>query len=154
MLPIEIITEEILPRLPAKSLLRFRCVCRLFKTLISSPGFINLHLERSQSLSSRPDRYLILVGRKQERDLYSFGIDSLELPHATITKKLLPLPRDFEGLRTICNFVVGSCNGLLCIRATFTFDVSRLFLVNPCTGVHRIIHLDHTHALIRSKHLC
>ncbi|KAJ8436849.1 LOW QUALITY PROTEIN: hypothetical protein Cgig2_026173 [Carnegiea gigantea] len=139
MLPIEIITEEILPRLPAKSLLRFRCI---LQTLISSPESSNRHLQHSQSQSSRPDRYLILVGKKQERDLFSFGVHRLAG---------IALPRDFEGLSTLCNFVVGSCNGLLCTRATFTFDVSRLFLVNPCTAVHRIIHLDHTHALIRSN---
>ncbi|RXH90692.1 hypothetical protein DVH24_035456 [Malus domestica] len=43
----EEILFEILVRLPVKSLLRFRCVCKSWNTLISSPDFRNAHLEKN-----------------------------------------------------------------------------------------------------------
>src|ERR1044072_3199964 len=41
-LPEELIVE-ILLRVPARSLLRFRCVCKSWKTLISNPQFVKDH---------------------------------------------------------------------------------------------------------------
>lgn len=44
-LPLELVTE-VLVRLPVMSLLRFRCVCKAWCSLISSPDFASLHLSR------------------------------------------------------------------------------------------------------------
>uniref|UniRef100_A0A7C9DAS0 F-box domain-containing protein n=1 Tax=Opuntia streptacantha TaxID=393608 RepID=A0A7C9DAS0_OPUST len=44
-LPMELVTE-LLVRLPVKSLVRFRCVCKEWCSLISSPDFASLHLTR------------------------------------------------------------------------------------------------------------
>ncbi|GJT37730.1 probable inactive receptor kinase [Tanacetum coccineum] len=55
-LPREIIEWEILPRLPAKSLPQFMCVCKQWRSLISSCEFTrkNLHyLKNQQSLTHR-----------------------------------------------------------------------------------------------------
>ena len=39
---------EILSRLPVKTLMQFKCVCKSWKTLIShDPSFVKLHLQRS-----------------------------------------------------------------------------------------------------------
>ncbi|KAJ9701334.1 hypothetical protein PVL29_006608 [Vitis rotundifolia] len=40
----EVIMVDILSRLPVKSLLRFRCVCKAWCTLISRPQFVETHL--------------------------------------------------------------------------------------------------------------
>ncbi|XP_026429849.1 F-box/kelch-repeat protein At4g19930-like [Papaver somniferum] len=48
----ELIISEILSRLPAKSLMRFKCVCKIWQSLIQKdPHFISLHFTRSQTRS-------------------------------------------------------------------------------------------------------
>ncbi|XVF61446.1 hypothetical protein PTKIN_Ptkin08bG0130200 [Pterospermum kingtungense] len=43
------ITDEILPRLPVKSLVRFECVCKSWRSLITSPPFTRNHFKRAMS---------------------------------------------------------------------------------------------------------
>ncbi|XP_062009189.1 F-box/kelch-repeat protein At3g06240-like isoform X1 [Rosa rugosa] len=43
-LDLDCVIDDILSRLPAKSLLRFRCVCKAWRALISDPYFIRKHL--------------------------------------------------------------------------------------------------------------
>ncbi|XP_044384962.1 F-box protein At3g07870-like [Triticum aestivum] len=50
---------EILLRLPVKSLLKFKCVCKDWHAIISGPSFIRMHLERSVSNQQRQSCYLI-----------------------------------------------------------------------------------------------
>ena len=45
-LPDELITE-VLSFLPVRSLMRLKCVCKSWKTLISDSTFVKLHLKRS-----------------------------------------------------------------------------------------------------------
>ncbi|XP_040369750.1 F-box protein At2g23160 isoform X2 [Rosa chinensis] len=45
-LDFDAVIVEILSWLPAKSLLRFRCVCKAWRALISDPYFIRKHLSR------------------------------------------------------------------------------------------------------------
>jgi hypothetical protein len=48
-LPEELVLDEILIRLPVKSLLRFKCVSKAWRTAISDPSFIRTHLQLSAS---------------------------------------------------------------------------------------------------------
>jgi hypothetical protein len=45
-LPDEVVVD-ILHRLPVKSLIRFRCVCKSWNSLIQTPAFIDSHLNQS-----------------------------------------------------------------------------------------------------------
>ena len=45
-LPTELIVE-IISRLPMKYLLQLRCISKFYKTLISNPYFVQMHLEKS-----------------------------------------------------------------------------------------------------------
>ena len=52
-LPMELVAE-VLARVPVMSLLRFRCVCRAWCSLISSPDFATLHLSRYNNDDDNP----------------------------------------------------------------------------------------------------
>ncbi|XP_021765774.1 F-box protein CPR30-like isoform X2 [Chenopodium quinoa] len=118
--PVDIIDNGILPRLPAKSLVRFKCVSKKWLALISSDEFILRHLD--YVLYSNSNQLLILTGN--DGFLYSFNLD---LPKSPAVK----LPSFGEQ-----PFVVGSCNGLLCIQSIRPYC---LFLLNPTTGSYRQI---------------
>ncbi|KAH7847466.1 hypothetical protein Vadar_026394 [Vaccinium darrowii] len=49
MLPEDLVIEEVLTRLPAKSLMRFKSVSKLWCSTISSPSFCKTHRARSRS---------------------------------------------------------------------------------------------------------
>ncbi|XP_074283741.1 F-box/kelch-repeat protein At3g06240-like [Silene latifolia] len=122
MLPTEILLDEILPKLPVKSLLRFKSVSKQFETLISSPNFILRHLRHS--LSSATNRLLITSekGRLQSSDL-----DSPDNPPVP-----LPLPDFFRPSYEIS--MIGFCNGLLLLGSGADF-----LLINPSTGFYSAI---------------
>ncbi|OVA05762.1 F-box domain [Macleaya cordata] len=51
--------REILSRLPVKSLMRFKCVCKRWQSLIQDHSFVDLHLTQSQR---RPDLLIAVPG--------------------------------------------------------------------------------------------
>ncbi|XP_010436957.1 PREDICTED: F-box/kelch-repeat protein At3g06240-like [Camelina sativa] len=74
VLPPEIITE-ILLRLPAKSVGRFRCVSKLFCSLSSNPRFAKSHLDlilRNEAVRSLHRRLIV-----SSHNLYSLDFDSI-----------------------------------------------------------------------------
>ncbi|KAG8365362.1 hypothetical protein BUALT_Bualt18G0096800 [Buddleja alternifolia] len=95
------LTEDILRRLPAKSLKRFRAVSKSWCFLIDSENFIKLHLHTS--LISNSNRKLILGGL----GLYSIDLDSLD--KAIVIKP----PFYYKSVDGISN----SCNGLVLVMS-------------------------------------
>ncbi|XP_074265452.1 F-box/kelch-repeat protein At3g06240-like [Silene latifolia] len=116
-LPPEICTH-ILSTLPAKTLLKFRCVCKSWCSIIDDPDFVHLHFQLSQINYRNNDKLVLALE----------GIVGYRL---TV--------RDAETLRNIgCIFsksdwfdIIGSCNGLLFVgRHGFSFH-RELRLWNP-----------------------
>ncbi|KAK9667716.1 hypothetical protein RND81_13G006400 [Saponaria officinalis] len=133
----DIIVSEILPKLPAKSLLRFKTVCKSFKTLISSPEFIRLHLR--QSLSSDNS---LLVSAATDRTLDIYDLDSLSSAPAT------PSATFRWPVYTI--YAIGSCNGLLLITTSgYLGTLLPLVLLNPSTRSY--INIDSTATVIHGN---
>ncbi|KAG5568468.1 hypothetical protein H5410_064515 [Solanum commersonii] len=60
------IRRDIFSRLPVKTLLHLKFVCKRWCTLISTPCFISLHLKR---FSSDPDNHYILVWTRERNGL-------------------------------------------------------------------------------------
>ncbi|XP_074313479.1 F-box protein CPR1-like [Silene latifolia] len=122
-LPMEIIFSCILPKLPAKSLLRFKSVSKSFLTEISSPKF-------NASFSEANHGLLILPGKNQTFLIYE--LDSLCSPPTLFP---YPIPSTWhDPLATIA----ACCESYLLIGCEYNRD-SSLVLVNPTTHIFRII---------------
>ncbi|CAN7114212.1 unnamed protein product [Brassica rapa subsp. narinosa] len=94
--------REILLRLPAKSLLRFRCVSKLWFSTTTDPSFINLFATQS---STRP--YLELCFTKEDNWLF-FSLAQKSLSHHHMDHITLPKEdrfiNDFESILGLISF--------------------------------------------------
>ncbi|KAK2427632.1 F-box/kelch-repeat protein [Trifolium repens] len=108
-IPDELITEVLL-FLPVKSLLRLKCRNKSWKTLISNPAFIKLHLKRSSR-----NKHLALFSQLHQTScnfrVAPFPLHRLlENTSGTITIPYFRINED-----RVCLSVVGSYNGLFCL---------------------------------------
>ncbi|KAK9060748.1 hypothetical protein SSX86_021454 [Deinandra increscens subsp. villosa] len=116
-LPLSIIECEILPRLPAKSVGRCMCVCKLWKSLLSTPVFTRMHLRNNVT---DIDQYKLLM------------IDD----HGTLTTlDGHVVHRNPEPLGPINYrfYVLASLDGLVCLGSV----VTGLAFWNPLTGAYK-----------------
>ncbi|KAF3972203.1 hypothetical protein CMV_004280 [Castanea mollissima] len=117
-LPEEILTN-ILLRLPVKSLIRFRLVCKSWFTFLHKPNFIATHL----NYSSANNCHHLLVHTQAENHAISL------LSNKTLN--LIDSPRTPKVEREV---IVGSCNGLVCLSRD-----SEIVLWNPATKEHKVL---------------
>jgi len=112
---------QVLLRLPVKSLIRFKCVCKSWFSLISNPHFANSHFQITQTskivLISNPD----LETRSIDFEAYNSDSASLNLSFVD--------PQSHFDLE-----IKGSCRGFIFLHGNSTF-----YLWNPSTGVHKQI---------------
>lgn len=123
--PHEIIVD-ILSRLPVKSLMRFRCVCKQWLSLTYDKHFINMHMKRHSG-------FIISYGEIVEHCRYEQNFVILSKDGTTPTDKL-----KFE-IHSEENRVLPSCNGLICF-----YGCGSIYLCNP--GTREIISLPPTTA--------
>ncbi|CAI8619571.1 unnamed protein product [Vicia faba] len=105
-LPEELIVE-ILLRLPVRSLVQFKCICKSWKTLISDPKFVKRHLQIS---SAEPNLIHLFFSQLSEpQKIVSY-------PLKPLFQNILP-PVNSSGMMKMKNqyWIIGSCNGLLCM---------------------------------------
>ncbi|KAL2521516.1 F-box/kelch-repeat protein [Forsythia ovata] len=110
ILPQELIFD-IISRLPVKSLVRFRCVCKSWLSLISSHEFAKTHLKIS-SKNNRGEPDSLAFGRctKQGVTLHSCNFDSFM--HET---KSINAAEIYDDTMVISLLMIGSINGLICL---------------------------------------
>ncbi|XP_009799844.1 putative F-box protein At1g32420 isoform X1 [Nicotiana sylvestris] len=139
--PREIISN-ILSRLPVKTLLRFRCVCKPWQKLISKPNFIATHFRHSSSLPSVPCTSPIFI---HTRHFKSFDhVLSLFDPHpesSPVVELDSPFPSYFQDM-----LVVGCCNGIVCLSQPPWGEMITLW--NPAMRQYRTIKLSKTKPLM------
>ncbi|XP_057776493.1 F-box/kelch-repeat protein At3g23880-like [Salvia miltiorrhiza] len=124
----EQIIEEILSRLPVKSLLRLRCVSKSWRSLIGSKRFIKTQHQNSIKNPSFPQQRVFLLNRMYLR-LEQCSMQS-------ILSELLPRssPLDDPMITTLMRFQIWGCyNGLLCVFDTHL----RIHLWNPSTKISK-----------------
>ncbi|XP_054806713.1 F-box/kelch-repeat protein At3g23880-like [Prosopis cineraria] len=122
ILPPELI-ENILSRLPVKVLLQLRCVCKSWLSLISDPKFAKLHLRLSTADRQFTHHHVVFCFPGLRCTVKSCPVASIRdrLPTDAVKLKY-PLKK-----RNRYDFIVGSCNGLLC----FAIRPSHILIWNP-----------------------
>ncbi|KAK6160219.1 hypothetical protein DH2020_003600 [Rehmannia glutinosa] len=111
------IFQEILSRLPVKTLMRFKSVCKSWKTLISHPNFSKLHLEKS--VDQNRTRFMFLHDYFQCTLAYAPPDGTSETNNKPINTN------ESNG----CVDFLASCNGLFCVGNA----KDEIFLWNPST---------------------
>ncbi|XP_074348857.1 F-box/kelch-repeat protein At3g23880-like [Apium graveolens] len=145
-LPEDVIQTKILPLLPIKSLMRFRSVCKSWKSLFFESGFINSHHNYCTSQNpDNDDQHLIinrLVPGSHKRKYYDIdachnynNIAMLSLSDLSKTE-LFDVPRSQRSTKARMNLLsslihlLGSINGLVCLYVT---KLGYFLLWNPAT---------------------
>ena len=123
------ITVEILKRLPVKSLLRFKCVSKWWRSLISSSNFAGIHLGRIRSESHLGMASSIILSR------YGDSLLSLD-PQNEEDGPQQAMELEFPMLPYFPYYVKGHCDGLICCVVN---DGSQGFLLlyNPSIREYR-----------------
>ncbi|RDX92868.1 F-box/kelch-repeat protein, partial [Mucuna pruriens] len=127
LLPRELIIK-ILLRLPVKSLVRFKCVCKWWLSLISDPHFTISHFELA---AERSHRLVLLEPSAGEFLSIDFNA-SLHDYSASASLNLNFLPPESYYIQ-----ILGSCRGFLLLELNDT-----LCVWNPSTGVHKQVPLS------------
>ncbi|KAL7160952.1 hypothetical protein ACSBR2_041576 [Camellia fascicularis] len=124
------IVVEILHRLPTKSLIQFRSVCKSWYSLITSPNFINTHLNHSLTSNTYINSYdnlpLMIVRQcvstsDPRTEHYKLFLDSQD---SFDEYEELEFP--IKSRRLHFFFAIGSAKGLFCLH-----EQDRYFLWNP-----------------------
>ncbi|KAI4296005.1 hypothetical protein L6164_035995 [Bauhinia variegata] len=140
------LVPDVLSRLPAKDLLRFRCVSKSWRSLIDSTAFIKLHLRKSMETNS----HLNLIFTSQDGKIYSSNFDSFR----DFVRLNSPIKsHNFMGLEVTLLKFLGSCNGMLCICETA--DIVALW--NPSTRSSRLLPcspIEIQFNSVKSGHVC
>ncbi|KAK8478905.1 hypothetical protein V6N11_082276 [Hibiscus sabdariffa] len=125
--------EDILAKLPVKSLVRFKYVSEQWFRLITDPSFIDLHL--SNQLKNGPGfvtassgSLICYVGSRSYVFLGSMTVnrDSCTIPHSDIWLVSVSKDNDYEMLN--------SCDGILCFQGRFN-----IWVHNPATKEYRLL---------------
>lgn len=124
----EIFRVEILPRLPVKSLIRCRCVCKSWNSLFFNKCFAKSHFNRSISQNPNDDDYLILINTFHGTSRCVVSILSrTNLSETRIQKVPYVLSSQVDDI-----YLVGSINGLVCMA--YLKGVNYYFVLwNPAT---------------------
>ncbi|KAI8556186.1 hypothetical protein RHMOL_Rhmol05G0232500 [Rhododendron molle] len=140
------ITVEILSRLPVKSLLRLRCVCKSWRSLISGREFAKTHLGLASSIDTDYAHHRLLITSPfafvMSCSLYSI-LD--ELSDTDVVELDYPLYGDGRGGHLGVRDL-GCCDGLVCIETK-----SALCLWNPSTRKSKrlpSVDLPHGHIVV------
>ncbi|KAK9182337.1 hypothetical protein WN944_025480 [Citrus x changshan-huyou] len=126
---------EVLSRLPVKSLLRFKCACKQWLSLISDPGFALLQYKRTARNS--PPKILLSKRSLYSKDspLRSFDCSTTSLhDQRALTRLHFPFIRPDSMVRFI-----GSCHGLICLALD---NYREIFIWNPSTGAYTKLPAD------------
>ncbi|XP_057798340.1 uncharacterized protein LOC131014401 [Salvia miltiorrhiza] len=141
-LPEEII-KEILLRLPARSLWKFRCVSKCWLFLISSYDFAKAHLKVSTKKNIYEHGRLTVGTSQSFMNLYTCSLRPMVgntvytgsiYPDVDILPDVVRFDRPLRDIDSVI-WLEGSCNGLVCVLES----ARTLILWNPTTNQYRVL---------------
>ena len=138
-LPDELIFTEILPRLPVKSLIRFKLVSQQWKSLISSPDFAKTHLQHTvanPNFSADPSSRCVVIRNSSTLRILNYASydnfggfnSSYNIIDAEVDEFECP---NLDGGSL---FLIGSANGLVCLGVEYDEIGYKFVVYNPSTG--------------------
>nr|GEX56509.1 hypothetical protein [Tanacetum cinerariifolium] len=131
--PHDVILNHVIPRVPAKSVGRFRCVSKEWHSFLTSKMFQNMHIDH------HPNNIKLLVFSKTETPLFEFTTINCEAPPSDNGFTPICLPR-FEGITPRRIYILASFHGLVCLGIKEMDDASvysDLILWNPLTNEYK-----------------
>ncbi|PHU21388.1 hypothetical protein BC332_06495 [Capsicum chinense] len=118
------ITIQILLKLPVKSLLRFKCICKSWGSLVEDPQFIMLYHDSSKN-DVNHQKIFVTGGECDNKDDYFYAVDA-PLQHDFVASLIEPsIPEINQSSRV--SFTSSSSNGILLL--IFPYDL--IVLWNP-----------------------
>ncbi|KAH7845482.1 hypothetical protein Vadar_002779 [Vaccinium darrowii] len=126
---------EILLRLPVKTLLQVKSVCKNWYDLIHSPYFIYPHHDRAASIAAAENTDCLLV--KRFVDGGEGGEGSFTLSFVPNETPVEDIDISFTGIDTNYLQLVGSCNGVVCLTR-FRLNTT-IVLWNPSMKEFRVL---------------
>ncbi|KAH7846833.1 hypothetical protein Vadar_018674 [Vaccinium darrowii] len=135
----EDLVMEILCRLPVKSLLQFKSVCKNWYAIIHNPTFIYLHHDRFASIAATQNTDCLLVKRLYNTPtathcLYG-GVALTFVPYENPVHDIDLSP---NGLDTKHLQILGPCFGVVCLTTSLALN-STIVLCNPSIKEFRVI---------------
>ena len=131
IIPCELIVE-ILSWLPVKTLMRFRCVSKTWKSLIFNSYFVKLHLERTSR------NMQVLLKLKDEDDDEPCTLASFCSTSSLIQNPASSFDDSHQHPFAPLKSILGSCNGLFCLHDSLFVDECEEHWVrfwNPATKI-------------------
>ncbi|GAB2298393.1 hypothetical protein Dimus_032458 [Dionaea muscipula] len=137
----EEVLVEILTRLPVRSLLRFKCVCKTWFSLIRSEYFVGKHLFVRSMMFKDYNFENLLVDchhiRNGENGFQFSAVDGDTLSVVRNKFKIVSSSPDSKNHPLPKCLFVGSCNGIVCLLVKLFVGLmpqQSLLLWNPATG--------------------
>ncbi|RZC85985.1 hypothetical protein C5167_026654 [Papaver somniferum] len=143
----EEIVENIVVRLPVKSIWRFRCVCKdWYKLLKGNSRFVRLHLKHAVELNRF--KFMLYSLHPSKKNIYTITYDpstfSVSSRKRVITsrKNLIDVKYPFKSENTTGVGFWGSCDGLVCLSPGYLARMKQslldvVMIWNPSTGEYR-----------------
>ncbi|KAK8961432.1 F-box protein [Platanthera guangdongensis] len=120
------IVSEILLRLPARSLGKYRCVCKSWLSITSNTAFV-----RANAQLNRITRPSVIVGELTKRTKLCLDFGNANSEPASIDLREYQQPT-----KTIPNhsYATATCDGLVCVMRITHGTLIQFFVINPLTG--------------------
>ncbi|OMO97480.1 hypothetical protein COLO4_14582 [Corchorus olitorius] len=129
---------QILPRFPAKSLVRFRCVCKHWHSSLTNPEFITNHAINQGQENPNAEKVFCF---RSKSSLFIVNLERFDPLHDKCTMfsitsyaKEIALPTE-KFSHMLHTTILGSCNGLIFLKHGWSSD--QFCLLNPLTGESR-----------------